>query len=808
MSEAEAATPSWRKQPPAVATMEALEPRMMLSGSPWELSVAADDRFASEEAGDDGAIVITRTDTGTGDIDQPLTVNYSVGGTAEAGDYQALSGTVDILAGQTSVSIPVTPVDDTDAEFTETVSLTLTPDAGYDILASADTAEVMIADNDDGVAPAGDSFAVNTETNLEQKLWQETGNELAALPGGGFVSVWNSKGQDGSYWGVYGQIFDDAGVKVGSEFQVNTHTTLSQEHASVASDANGDFVVIWTSTGGQDGNLAGIFARRFDSQGTALSDEFQINSTTTGTQEMPEVSFLSDGRFVAVWTGKGAHDNIGVMARIFNADGTAATGEIAVNTHTSNQQQYATLGALPDGGFLVAWTSYLGQDGSVRGVFAQRFDSTGAASGDEFQVNTTTQGDQQYPSLAVAPDGNFVIVWQSDNGDNSGTSILAQRYDATGQATGSEFVVNSFTTNNQWYPSVAFGPHDRFMVAWARSGDVDVDGVHAREFAADGTPLRDQFLVYSELQSGTQTAPVVIGGDAGYVVAWSGPGNEDNLGVYARMFLATSTPPTTSGIADVNVDEDAADTVIDLFAAFADAESADELLTYEIISNTAPELFAAVVIDAGALTLALAANANGQGQITVRATDPRGLFVETTFNVVVAAVNDVPTTAGITDVAVDEDAPNTVIDLGAAFDDIENTDAELTYTIEGNTNASLFSTTGISGTDLTLAYAANANGSAVVTVRATDPEGLFVETTFNVVVAAVNDVPTTTGLTDIAVDEDAPATVIDLGAAFDDIENTDAELTYTVTTNTNPSLFSSTDISGTELTLAYAANAN
>ena len=284
--------------------MDVLEPRLMLSGSPWEVSLAADDRYASEQDTDPAVIVVTRT--GTGDIAQALTVNYTVAGTAEAtDDYQALTGTVDILAGQASASIAVVPTDDGTPEFPETLTLTLSPDAGYDILAGAQAAEITIADDDDGVAPAADGFAVNTTTSNEQKLWQVTGSELAALPGGGFVSVWNSIGQDGSYWGVYGQIFDAAGAKVGSEFQVNTHTTLSQYHASVASDADGNVVVIWTSTGGQDGNLAGIFARRFDSQGNPLSGEFQINTTTTGTQEMPEVSFLSDGRFSSLPGGKG-----------------------------------------------------------------------------------------------------------------------------------------------------------------------------------------------------------------------------------------------------------------------------------------------------------------------------------------------------------------------------------------------------------------------------------------------------------------------------------------------------------------------
>ncbi|MCG8455583.1 MAG: hypothetical protein MI919_04825, partial [Holophagales bacterium] len=39
------------------------------------------------------------------------------------------------------------------------------------------------------------------------------------------------------------------GSAVGAEIQVNTYTTSFQDSPSVAVDADGDFVVVWTSNG-------------------------------------------------------------------------------------------------------------------------------------------------------------------------------------------------------------------------------------------------------------------------------------------------------------------------------------------------------------------------------------------------------------------------------------------------------------------------------------------------------------------------------------------------------------------------------
>ena len=114
---------------------------------------------------------------------------------------------------------------------------------------------------------------------------------------------------------------------------------------------------------------------------------------------------------------------------------------------------------------------------------------------------------------------------------------------------------------------------------------------------------------------------------------------------------------------------------------------------------------------------------------------------------------------------VNTDAPDTVIDLFAAFDDFEDPDPALTYTIENNTNSTLFTSTSIDGVlgTLTLDYAPATNATADITIRATDTgtPSLFVETTLSVTVSPINQPPTTTGITDVFVAEDADNTAIE-----------------------------------------------
>lgn len=105
-------------------------------------------------------------------------------------------------------------------------------------------------------------------------------------------------------------------------------------------------------------------------------------------------------------------------------------------------------------------------------------------------------------------------------------------------------------------------------------------------------------------------------------------------------------------------------------------------------------------------------------------------------------INGPPTTSEISDVVVNEDAATYKINLKQYFDDVEDTDDQLNYSVENNTNAALFSSTMVNDSKvLLLAFAADMNGSAHITVRATDTQGLYVDDQFSVTINAVQDDP-------------------------------------------------------------------
>ncbi len=330
----------------------------------------------------------------------------------------------------------------------------------------------------------GGNVLVNTYTTGDQRF-----ATVAMDATGDFVVTWSDYGsQDGSLSGVYAQRFDSTGVAQGSEFRVNMTTVGNQAYSSVAMEDNGDFVVTWTAYNQDAPNSFGIFARRYDASGAALSDEFQVNSTGAGLQGYPVIAMDADGDFVISWISDQSGDGYDIYAQRYNAAGTVQGSEFQVNTFMTGYQQLPTVAMDDAGDFVITWSS-LGQDGSGWGVYAQRYDAVGVTQGTEFQVNVTEASDQSQSAVAMNAAGDFIVTWTDANSDGSSNGIVARGYNTAGVPQGGEFQVNTFSDYEQQWPSVAASPDGSFAVAWSGRTQAAGDfGVYSQLFRADISP--------------------------------------------------------------------------------------------------------------------------------------------------------------------------------------------------------------------------------------------------------------------------------------------------------------------------------
>ena len=331
----------------------------------------------------------------------------------------------------------------------------------------------------------GGELQVNTTTADDQ-----ANPVVAGLPDGGFAVLWESFGQDGQSFGVFGQRFSSAGAPAGTEFQVNSYTLNSQETPELCADASGNVLAVWESRD-QDGDNPGVFGRRFDAAMNPLGAEFQVNTFTQSLQGAPRIACqpTAGGDRVVMWEslGQEGQPDRGIYAQRLAADGSRIGPEFQVNTYIYYNQSVPAAAIDDDGSFVIAWGSNT-EDGEGMGVFLRRFDSAGTPLGSETQVNTFIFDRQRNPRIAMDDGGDFVVVWESYNqeGRRSRWGSFAQRYSNSGDPIGREFLVNSYVRRSQGDPDIAMNAADgKFLIVWnSELQDGSDFGVYGQRFAS------------------------------------------------------------------------------------------------------------------------------------------------------------------------------------------------------------------------------------------------------------------------------------------------------------------------------------
>lgn len=407
--------------------------------------------------------------------------------------------------------------------------------------------------------PKRNVLRVNSSTADDQQ-----NPSIAIDQRGNFVIAWQSESEENDEE-VFARSFFPGGTAFAPEFLVNFFREGNQERPAVGIDGVGNTLIAWQ--GENQGNAgSGIAGQRFqvaNDNFLPIGSQFPVNTTTQGRQQNPDVSFnplrvtpenqeIREARsFVVVWQGEGRTTNniigrddsgFGVFAQRYNSAGTPQGRAFLVNTTIQGDQINPAVGTDANGNIVVVWQS---RNRGNFDIFGQKFDSLGNPIGDQFQVNTFVRGDQINPDITVDRNGSFVVVWQDEEQDGSGSGIYARRFSARGNPLGAgNFRVNSVTNGDQVTPSIDSDGKGGFTVVWAsdNTGNFEIVG---QQFRANGQRIDGQLQV-SRTGNRDQTRPqIAVRPNGNFVVAWQAD-QENNQGtdILARRFTVPQNGST------------------------------------------------------------------------------------------------------------------------------------------------------------------------------------------------------------------------------------------------------------------------
>jgi len=276
---------------------------------------------------------------------------------------------------------------------------------------------------------------------------------------------------------------------------------------------------------------------------SACFAEFQINTRTSSNQANPAIAMDPIGNFVIVWSSYNQDGNSnGIFGQRFDPNCTPIGDEFQINTTTSGNQTEPSVAMNAVGNFVVAWHGPPSEFEKDEDIFSQRFDPNGQPLGDETLVNTFTQGKQRFPTVAMNTDGAFAVVWESEKPEVETTVVSCQLFDANGLAVGEEFDVNAPADCR--YPDVAMDPNGNFAIVWMQ--DNSSNSIIGRLYDANGTAKTESTEPFevSTTNFSSLTRPAIAMDANGYfVVTWDGdPDRASQDDIHARLFDPNGTP--------------------------------------------------------------------------------------------------------------------------------------------------------------------------------------------------------------------------------------------------------------------------
>ncbi|HYC53129.1 MAG TPA: hypothetical protein VEB19_18640, partial [Gemmatimonadaceae bacterium] len=256
-----------------------------------------------------------------------------------------------------------------------------------------------------------------------------------------------------------------ADVSVSDAFPVAPHESVQATRPDVAMRPDGEFVVAWERH--PEAGSGNVLARRFAEDGTALGKPFRVTSAP-GHQGEPAVAMAEDGKFLVAWSGDGIQ-HAGIHARIFAPDGSALTKPFLVHAATPGGNEHAPSATAVGNGFAVAWVSSsgvsairLGENGTAHGGYSHaESDVTGVqvrglpASGLALAWSST-----HYLSLSLDSEGPVARV---DGVVLSSTDEVVDEFRANEPRSGSSY---DYIVDGEQRVSLASAADGAFTVAY------------------------------------------------------------------------------------------------------------------------------------------------------------------------------------------------------------------------------------------------------------------------------------------------------------------------------------------------------
>ncbi len=324
-----------------------------------------------------------------------------------------------------------------------------------------------------------------------------------------------------------------------NDFRINTITINQQNEPDVDSNGQGEFIVLWASKYSTDMTWYEIAAQRYTQHGIRIGQEFTINQLTYSSQDAPAVAMKPDGGFIAVWDTyieSGNTDDI--FARIYDANDVAVTNEFCVNQLRTSSQRDADIAITEDGNFMVVWNSYHSVYDPVRywELRGRIYNASGSPLTNDFSITTDYDAASEGQVIPNGT-GGFIVILVND-----ARNICAYEYNIAGQLIGSPHFLADMKVSADYATHFDSSNHYLTLLYTAESFS-EVTNVRAKKFDRYFNEIIPATLVNDVSQHDCRPDGVDQLANGDYIFCWTRYDREQRYNdFFVRRFSSNFQP--------------------------------------------------------------------------------------------------------------------------------------------------------------------------------------------------------------------------------------------------------------------------
>jgi hypothetical protein len=230
----------------------------------------------------------------------------------------------------------------------------------------------------------------------------------------------------------------------------------------IALDDLGNAIAVWEQ---RDGVTTDVWSNRY-TPATGWGTPEKIEADNTLVRD-PQIAMAPGGNALAVWSQKGIWANHYTPGAGWgSAQLIEATAPLAVPGSTIHPQ--ITMDGTGNG--IAVWTQFLGAGSGAR-IFVNHYDVTNGWEAAQLldTVTSTNAQDASDPQIAIAPNGNAVVVWDRERGLGNraeGATFASYYTQASGWSTPVRLNLNTNTPVSGAAPQVAIDPAGNAIAVW------------------------------------------------------------------------------------------------------------------------------------------------------------------------------------------------------------------------------------------------------------------------------------------------------------------------------------------------------